>query len=237
MSTTQPSKIIAFASGKGGVGKSTSCLGIAGALAHKGEKVHIVDFDQTHTLWNWSVGHHQAQTVPGLTVEQAPKDDVEKLAEYIEALYYDRDGYVLIDLAGTLDEVMMLVAAFASLIIIPTKLGMADMMQADKLVEKVQSIGRKIGKPINYRVLLNEIPFHKLSKSQEHMFRQIDAMGHQRFQNWIHDRPVYAEPQMTGLPLHFDNQSEPIRKAVIELDLLLEELLATFDEVQQKAAA
>ena len=45
--------IITFASPKGGVGKSTTCLAIAAALASRGEPVLILDLDQTNTLIRW----------------------------------------------------------------------------------------------------------------------------------------------------------------------------------------
>lgn len=235
MNDTTPPTIIAFASGKGGVGKSTACLGIAGALASNGKTVHVVDFDQNQTLWAWYASHDNARAIPGLTVERAPKTGV---AEFIESLYFQKTGYILIDLAGSLDEVMMLVAAFATMVIIPTKLGMADVLQADKLAEKVHAIGERIGKSIAHCILLNEMPFHQPSKSQSHMLNQIIATGHPRFNTWIHDRPVYGEPQLTGLPLHFNDQNrDQTKKAVAELDMLVTELLAALDHDQLKAAA
>jgi chromosome partitioning protein len=45
--------IIACASSKGGVGKSTTCACLAGAFAHLGEMVHIVDLDQNRTVSRW----------------------------------------------------------------------------------------------------------------------------------------------------------------------------------------
>ncbi|MBN8913901.1 MAG: AAA family ATPase [Rhizobiales bacterium] len=44
--TSTPPTIISFVSPKGGVGKSTSCLALASALAHTGQHVQIIDFDQ-----------------------------------------------------------------------------------------------------------------------------------------------------------------------------------------------
>ena len=67
MSSFSPPLVITIASPKGGVGKSTSCLAVAGALAAQGYPVHILDLDQTRTLWNW---YSQLNpNIPNLTVE------------------------------------------------------------------------------------------------------------------------------------------------------------------------
>ena len=115
--------------------------------------------------------------------------------------------------------------------------GFADVMQADKLVERVTAIGTRIHKPINHRILLNEFPFLKPSASQAHMLRQIEAMGHPCFDNTLHNRPSYGDPQLTGLPLHFDQPTEQAQKAIRELDNLVDEILATMNQQEQKAAA
>lgn len=234
MLNNSPPTIIAFASPKGGVGKSTSCLGIAGALVAAGHKVHVVDFDQTKTLWGWYSTNASARAIPGLTVEHAPQANLDG---FVEDLYLKRDGFVLIDLAGTLTDIMLLVAAFANLVIIPTKLGWADILEANKLAEQLHEVGRRLNKPIHHRLLLNEMPF-LFAASQSHMLNQIAELGVPRFETLIHTRPSYAEPHITGLPLHFDDVNRtPIKKAVDELNNLVGELLAIVQHDQQKAAA
>jgi chromosome partitioning protein len=240
MTDDVPPTIIAFASPKGGVGKSTSCLGIAGALAAAGHTVHVADFDQNQTLWAWYATNPSARAIPGLTVERAPQMP-EDIGPYIEDLYKTRNGYVLLDLAGTLTDVMLLLAAFASLVVIPTKLGWADIMEANKLALKVKEVATRVGKPITHRLLLNEIPLTFLSKSQTYMLDEIEGLGLQRFETLIHERPAYGDPHLTGLPIHFDNQNNaPIKKAVDELNGLFAEVMTIVGEseqTEQKAAA
>lgn len=234
MTTHTPPTIIAFASPKGGVGKSTSCLAIAGALASAGHRVHVVDFDQTQTLWGWYSTNDAARAIPGLTVEQAPKNNLD---DFITQLYTRHQGYVLIDLAGTLTDLMLLIAAVANLVIIPSKLGWADILEANKLASQLQLIAQRLGKPIAHRLLLNEIPFI-FAASQAHMLSQIETLSLARFQTLIHSRPAYAEPHITGLPIHFDDQTRPsIKKAVEEINSLVSELNAIITDDQQKAAA
>ena len=89
MSTTPPT-IIAFASPKGGVGKSTTCLGIAGALAKRNKLVHVVDYDQTETLWTWYSSTGARENIPNLTVEKAPPD---QLREYMHRFLQLKHDY------------------------------------------------------------------------------------------------------------------------------------------------
>lgn len=45
--------IITCASSKGGVGKSTTVACLAGAFAHAGQVVHIIDLDNNRTVSRW----------------------------------------------------------------------------------------------------------------------------------------------------------------------------------------
>ena len=106
--------ILTFASPKGGVGKSTSCLAIAGALAAHGYPVHIVDLDQIQTLWAWYKEHQPA--IPNLSVEAAPpQPDGISFLRYLKSVCDNRRGFVLVDAAGALTDIMVYAAAIAHL--------------------------------------------------------------------------------------------------------------------------
>lgn len=230
-----PPTIIAFASPKGGAGKSTSCLSIAGALASQGHRVHIVDFDPSETLWRW----HQSSTVPAaipnLTVQSAPKGDI---ADFMRDVWHNRSGVVLIDLAGALTSHMLHLAVFADLTITPAKLSEPDVLEANKLYNELITIGQRIGKPILHRILVNEVP-SLLAGFQRDLLDQLRQSTLPRFETLIHYRAAYPESFQTGLPPHFAaDQSRPtIAKAVDELDALLTEIYATINQDEQKAAA
>jgi chromosome partitioning protein len=234
MTTTNHPTFIAFASPKGGVGKSTSCLAVAGALAAHGHPVHIVDFDQTQTIWRWYSTNPSAQAIANLTVEQGTTDDIK---DYLKQLWYKRQGYVLVDLAGALTSHMLQLAAFAHLTITPAKLNEPDILEANKLSQQLLALGSKVGKPINHRILINEVPA-LLAGYQTHTLKQIDNSPLQRFQTLVHVRAAYPESFLTGLPPHFADRSRPtIAKAVDEIEHLLAEVYAVLEIDQQKAAA
>lgn len=233
---SQPSHpyFIAFASPKGGVGKSTSCLALAGALAYQGNPVHIVDFDQTQTLWRWYSTNPAAQQIPNLTVEQGPQDDIK---DYLKQLWFNRKGYVLVDLAGALTNHMLQLAAFAHLTITPAKLNEPDILEANKLCQQLVNLGAHVGKHIGHRILINEVP-SLLAGYQLHTLKQIDQSPLQRFQTLMHVRAAYPESFLTGTPPHFAERSRAtIAKAIEEIDHLVLEVQAALEYEQQKAAA
>jgi len=232
MDTHTSPTVIAFASPKGGVGKSTSCLAIAGALAALNTQVHIVDFDQTETLYRWSVQHAATRSIPNLTVEKGP---AQLTGEYLKELWNKRSGYVLLDLAGSLTNQMISLTAFAALTITPATLNEPDIVEADKLNDQLIAMGRRINKPICHRVLLNGVP-PILAGYQTEMLRQLEASGLTRFDQIMHTRAAYPESFLTGVPPHFaDRGRPPVKKAVDEIDALLLEVFSAIE--QQKAAA
>lgn len=236
MNNTPPPTIIAFVSPKGGVGKSTCCLSLAAALAHKGHPVSIVDFDQTETLWRWHSSNEAARNLPNLTVEKGP----DNLERFINDIWQNRCGFVFIDLAGNLTHQSLLLATFAELTITPSKLNEPDIVEAAKLAAQLKSLGAKIGKPIAHRILINEVPMTFMPTHQAHTLDQLDRSHLQRFETLIHTRAAFPETWLTGTPPHFaDRNRQAIAKAVEEIDHLAEEFLQTIQhrEEETKEAA
>lgn len=77
---------VAFINGKGGCGKTTSIFHVAGVLAHKGEKVLVIDFDKQRnttdtllmnsemppkTVYNFLKGSAEAEEVTGQALFQS----------------------------------------------------------------------------------------------------------------------------------------------------------------------
>lgn len=226
--------IVAFVSPKGGVGKSTSCLALAAALAHRGERVQIIDFDQTETLWRWYCANPAAQSLPNLTVEKGPDTE---LASFIKDVWSNRSGFVFIDLAGALTHQMLLLATFAHLTITPSKISEPDIVEATKLSKQLLALSQKVGKPVTHMVLLNEVPA-LLHGHQAQIIDEIDASHLTRFQTLMHNRAAFPETWLTGQPPHFaDIRRAPVRKAVEEVDHIVGEMLHALSSDQQEREA
>jgi chromosome partitioning protein len=232
MSNPNNAKFISFASPKGGVGKSTNCLALAGALLARGDKVRIIDFDQTETILRWYTTSPAMQQLPNLKVEKGPTsfDD-----HYVNDLWRTSTDYVLIDLAGSLSDVTLLVASFATLTITPAKVSEPDIMEANKMAQKISAVAQRIRKPINHRVLLNEMP-SSVSKDEVDLIEQIDdAKNLARFSTIIRRRAAYSKIFSRGSLLQL---TEPLDlKATAEVGSLLSEIDIILGSNQLKAAA
>lgn len=231
MSNPYGARFISFASPKGGVGKSTSCLAIAGALLAAGNKVRIIDFDQTETIWRWYSTSPIAQAIPNLTVEQGPST---AQGDYIADLWSNATDYVLLDLAGALTELTLMIAAFATLTITPSKVSEPDIIEANKMANKLHAVAARIGKPINHRILLNEVP-NIISRDEVDLIAQIDSSNLQRFDTLIRRRSAYSKSFSRGTLPHSADPVDP--KAVAEVNTLMREVYAIFEQDQLKAAA
>jgi chromosome partitioning protein len=109
----------------------------------------IIGLDQNRTLQQWAL-RFPAQ-LKKIQVEAVAEKD---LIERLKTLYHSFNGFVLIDVAVT---TTIVAATIAHLTITPTKLSAPDIIEAVKLNREIRKLGERVGKPINHRVLLNEL--------------------------------------------------------------------------------
>lgn len=231
MSTTTPPTIIAFATPKGGAGKSTSCLTIAGALAAKGHSVHIIDFDVSETLWRWYQKNEAAQAIENISVEKGP---AQITAALFSAVWRAPVDYVLLDLAGQLSRPMLRLAVFATLTISPARISEPDIVEANRLLTQLREIQKTVRKPIIHRILMNDVPAIP-GNCQQAMLDELAVAELPRFKTTISHRPAaYGEIFNTGLPPHFGNKARAtVTNALPEIDALIseiEDLVANVDK-------
>src|SRR5271165_7139019 len=94
--------IITCASSKGGVGKSTTVACLAGAFAHAGEMVHIVDLDNNRTVSRW---FRDDATRPRAISVSTP--DPQDLTGHLQNLAAKAaPDIILIDVAGSYERAL-----------------------------------------------------------------------------------------------------------------------------------
>ena len=119
--------IIAIMSAKGGTGKSTITLNLAGILCSLDKKVLVVDADPQGSIAQWA--EKTAQKAPEVLVEASPADN-KKLGKI--AKKYD---YVLFDTPPTFRKRIRTVMRLADILIVPVCPGMADLWSTEKMLE------------------------------------------------------------------------------------------------------
>ncbi|MEQ1670140.1 MAG: ParA family protein, partial [Hyphomicrobium sp.] len=216
----------------GGVGKSTSCAALAGALCRRGAPVHIIDLDQTRKLHRWYSRFHP--NMPNFHVEAVEEAN---FMGHIRNIYQTHKGFILVDVAGSFAKAMIQASTIAHLTISPAKLSEPDIVEAVKLSRELADLSNAIGKPIPHRLLINEVS-PLFPTYQRAAIADIARSGMQRFDTMLTERAAYAEIFMSGNPPHYADQSrDPVRKAVVELDMLAREVCDLLFPAQHKEAA
>ena len=211
--------IITLASSKGGVGKSTTTAALAGALAHTGARVHIVDLDSNHTVSRW-LGDGRAS--PRLSVSAADPQD---LTEHLTAMTAKhKPDITIIDIAGSYERALTVAIARAHLTIIPAGPSEADIFEAARVARHIRSVFQAFGREPLYRLLLTRVQ-PLASHAQLYACAEIERLKMPAFSTAIHHRAAYMEIGLSGLTPHFsDRKRTPVAKAVAELDALVAEI-------------
>ncbi|MGH2807960.1 MAG: Mrp/NBP35 family ATP-binding protein [Actinomycetota bacterium] len=164
--TDSPTQVIAIGSGKGGVGKSTTTVNIAAALAKQGHRVGLLDAD----VWGFSIprmlGVHERPTVVedmimppemfgvkvvsiGLfTAEDNPvvwRGPMlhKALQQFLTDVHWDEPDYLLVDLPPGTGDVSISIAQFlpgASMVIVTT-----PQQVSEKVAQRAGFMAEKTG--------------------------------------------------------------------------------------------
>jgi len=141
---------IAFASSKGGCGKSTASVLLACELARRGASVTLVDADPNQPVARWGSlsGRPDKLAVIGGITEETLLDTVDAAAT--------RTAFVIIDLEGSASLMIAQAMSRSDLVIIPVKGSVLDGNEAIKAIRFLQRQERAYHRAIPYRVLISQ---------------------------------------------------------------------------------
>lgn len=213
--------ILSFASSKGGVGKSTTCAAIGGALAAAGEPTLIIDLDQNRTLHRW------AKRVPiaNLAVESV---DTREFAEFFnQQIEEGRFAHICIDLPGSREVTLIKAAARSDLVIIPAQASEPDLREALVVAADVRDVSVRATRPIPYKILLTKV-YPLRTRVADFIHQELVRHRQPVFETALVERSAYREMFLTG---RLPTASEP-DKAGAEIMSLLAEIRQTIDAAQ-----
>ncbi|MBK4739223.1 ParA family protein [Noviherbaspirillum pedocola] len=221
-----------FASPKGGVGKTTSCLLLAQMLARTGAKVAIIDADGRHRCSRWikdESGARHAGIPENIQVEDAGSEDIQ---DKIEAAAATAD-YVLVDLQGAADLTMYEAIQLSDFVVIPTKPSDMDVEEATatiRLIYKHQKTIQKAGNPdyrLPFGVLFTMTNAALRSRTMKHIEANLIAARIPIFETEINERDAYRAfySFRTTLDQLTEKEAPNVSKAIENADRFAREVL------------
>jgi chromosome partitioning protein len=141
---------IAFASSKGGAGKSTAAVLLATELAGRDASVSIIDADPNQPVSRWSrkPGRPDKLTIISSVTEETLIDAIDAAAR--------KTAFVVVDLEGTASLMVAQAMSRADLVVIPTKGSELDAIEAVKVIKFIGRQEKAYNKAIPFAVLFTQ---------------------------------------------------------------------------------
>ncbi|TBF85705.1 ParA family protein [Rhizobium leguminosarum] len=179
--------VISFANPKGGAGKTTSALLLAGELAAQGASVAIVDADPERWISQWGSlpGKPANITIIGDVSEDTIIDVVDDASSEFQ--------FVIIDLEGTASLMVANAIGMSELVVIPTQGASMDAKGASKTIKLIRSQAKLAKREIPHAVLLTRVSAAVTSRSLKNVREQLDVAGIEVFESSIVERAAYRD--------------------------------------------
>ena len=214
-----PAKIIAVTNQKGGSGKTTLSMQLAGALARRGNKVLVVDADPQGTATRWAAAADDDKPFPASVVSLSAASS--KVHREVKKFVDDYD-FIIIDCPPAADSPVpqsaLLIADLALVPIIPSPL---DMWAAVGIRQVIENVG-DINETLKSRLVINQCqPNTTLAKEALEI---LPEFGIDLCPAYIHQRQVYRQSAVFGQSVHdFGSKAE---QAIAEIEALTNEVVA-----------
>lgn len=160
-------KVISFVSSKGGVGKTTSAVLLAGELATAGSKVTLIDADPNKPIEIWSKKSTLHQNINVLT-----DDSDETILSTIGSAGLESD-FVIVDLEGTATTRIGYAIAKSDLVLVPLQKSVMDADEAAKSVRLINNIMNISNRDILYRLFFTRVPSAIREKTARNIEQQL----------------------------------------------------------------
>jgi chromosome partitioning protein len=202
--------ILTVASTKGGAGKTTIIMALAGTLAAQGSRVAVVDADPNRTYASWA-----SEAYEGAKVDVRAEADETRLADAIDELAPSAD-LVLVDTAGFGNRAALLAIAAADAVLVPCTPSRADVEQAAKTLQLIEGAARAARRAIPARVVASRIKV--ATAVSRHAVAELDAAELPRMLTAIGDRVAFAEMTFSGrVPIATSDAGQEIAGLIAEL--------------------
>ena len=215
---------IAAINGKGGAGKTTALMNIAGEYALRGSSVAMIDMDARNNLMKWWTDCQEKDAQPeGIEVYS------HKTARGLERWMADNTSafdHVLIDTPGEDTSIVDPVIAWSDLVISPIQPSKREVLGAIDSFENVVRVNEALGRTCRHGVLRTRIT---VTVRHTELYRKIrpiieDTVGTYLFRTEVFERNVYKDIQNGIGTLQMQDVTEAVAKARREMQAVVGEV-------------
>ena len=177
-------RTIALLQQKGGSGKTTTCVNIAGSLKEMGYKVAICDMDKDKPdAWSWAVKNDSMKNMVYQIDEKQAREQINKLKSHHD--------YIIIDTPPNFQTAALKAALLADLVVIPTApsgMDLSGLMEA-------KDLAMTAGRP--FRLLANRIV--KNTTMSRSLLSVLEEEENESFRVSISQSVKFVEAEAEGL--------------------------------------
>lgn len=179
--------VISFANPKGGAGKTTSALLLAGELSEHGASIILIDADPERWISQWGAlpGKPNNITVISDVSEDSIVDVIEEASTQAQ--------FVIVDLEGTASLMVANAIGMSDLVIIPTQGASMDAKGAVKTLKLIRNQARLANREIPHGVLLTRTSAAVASRALKNVRDQLDTANIDVFETSIVERAAYRD--------------------------------------------
>lgn len=215
-------KIIAVVNQKGGTGKTSIAMNLAGSLTHRGNKILVVDADPQGTATRWAASASEEQLFPASVIGLSAANT--KVHQEVKKFIDDYD-WIIIDCPPAADSPIpqsaLLIADLALIPLIPSPLDMWASVGIRKVIQNVLTINETL----KARLVFNQYQ-SKTSLAKEAAEILLE-FGIEQCETKIGSRQVYRQSAVFGYTVH--DYGAKAKEAIKEIEHLTDELLQVLE--------
>lgn len=201
--------IITIATSKGGAGKTTLAQIIAGTIAARGHRVAAIDADYNHTLSDW------VRTFGTCPIDVHHELDEKKIIDLADTLE-GRSDLVVIDTAGAAMQATVFAIGCADLVLVPCQLSSADVIEAAKTKQLVDSAARMTKREIPVRAVLTD--YQPGTHIARHVETELEQCGLPVLATRLHRLVAFKEMTFNGVVPRDGTAGAQVAALLAELD-------------------
>jgi chromosome partitioning protein len=218
-------RVIAVVNQKGGAGKTTISMNMAGSLAKRGHKVLVVDADPQGTATRWAASAEDDKLFPASVVGLSAATT--KVHREVKKFLDDYE-WIVIDCPPAADSPVpqsaLLIADLAVVPLIPSPL---DMWAAVGIREAILNVS-SINEALQARLVFNQ--YQQNTSLAKEALEILSEFGIELCDTRIGSRQVYRQSAVFGHTVH--DFGSKAKEAIEEIEGLTDELLSVIESAK-----